>query len=112
MSKTLTSKPAADGFRMPGEFEPHRGCWMLWPRRPDNWRRAAQPAQQAFAAVAAAISRFEPVTVGAAAAEFDRARAALPPAVRIVELSSDDAWMRDVGPTCVVGDRGEVRGAY
>ena len=36
---------AADGLRMPGEFEPHRGCWMLWPRRPDNWRRAAQPAQ-------------------------------------------------------------------
>ena len=110
MAKTLTSKPAADGFRMPGEFEAHRGCWMLWPRRPDNWRREAEPAQRAFAAVAAAISRFEPVTVGAAAAEFDRARAALPPVVRVVELSSDDAWMRDVGPTCVVDDHGAVRG--
>ena len=33
-----TTTPAADGFRMPGEFEPHDGCWMIWPERPDNWR--------------------------------------------------------------------------
>ena len=38
MSTTLTTTPAADGFRMPGEFEPHSGCWMLWPERPSNWR--------------------------------------------------------------------------
>jgi agmatine deiminase len=110
MSMTLESTPAADGFRMPGEFEPHRGCWMLWPHRRDNWRDGALPAQRAFVAVAAAIARFEPVTVGAAAAQFEFARAALPAAVRVVELSSDDAWMRDVGPTCVVDDRGAVRG--
>jgi agmatine deiminase len=30
--------------------------------------------------------------------------------VRVVELSSNDAWMRDVGPTFVVNDRGGVRG--
>ncbi len=110
MSRTLTSTPAAHGFHMPGEFEPHRGCWMLWPTRPDNWRRGAAPAQHAFAAVAAAISRFEPVTVGASAAQYEAARALLDPAVRVVELSSDDAWMRDVGPTCVVDDHGAVRG--
>ncbi|TLZ15291.1 MAG: agmatine deiminase, partial [Gammaproteobacteria bacterium] len=38
MTRTLAGTPAADGFRMPGEFEPHAGCWMLWPERPDNWR--------------------------------------------------------------------------
>jgi len=110
MSRTLASTPTAHGFRMPGEFEPHRGCWMLWPVRPDNWRRGAAPAQRAFAAVAAVIARFEPVTVGASAAQYDAARALLDPAVRVVELSSDDAWMRDVGPTCVVDDHGAVRG--
>ena len=107
---TLDSTPRADGFRMPGEFEPHAGCWMIWPERPDNWRRSAGPAQAAFAAVAAAIAAAEPVTVGASDAQFERARAALSPAVRVVELSSDDAWMRDVGPTFVVGDGGERRG--
>jgi agmatine deiminase len=83
---------------------------MLWPSRPDNWREGGQPAQRAFAAVAAAIARFEPVTVGATAAQYEFARALLDPRVRLVELSSDDAWMRDVGPTCVVNRRGEVRG--
>lgn len=110
MSDPLTSTPSADGFRMPAEFEPHRGCWMLWPMRPDNWREAARPAQRAFAAVAHAIARFEPVTVGVAPSEFEMARRALEPRVRVLRLESDDAWMRDVGPTCVVGPRGEVRG--
>jgi len=64
MTGTLPGTPAADGFRMPGEFEPHAGCWMLWPERPDNWREAALPAQLAFVQVAAAIAQFEPLTVG------------------------------------------------
>ena len=49
--------------RMPAEWEPHKQCWMGWPLRPDNWRNNAQPAQEAFAAVIAAITAFEPVTV-------------------------------------------------
>jgi len=110
MTRTRASTPAADGFRMPAEFEPHRRCWMLWPERPDNWRAAARPAQLAFAQVAAAIGPFEPVTVGASAAHYTTARALLPETVRVVEMSHDDCWMRDVGPTCVVNTRGGVRG--
>jgi agmatine deiminase len=110
MTATLTGTPARDGFRMPAEGDPHEGCWMLWPERPDNWRRNAQPAQASFADVAAAISRFEPVTIGVSAALFDAARAQLPSRIRVVELSHDDAWMRDVGPTGVINDAGELRG--
>jgi len=110
MGDTLSSTPAADGYWMPAEFEPHAGCWMLWPERPDNWRARAVPAQRAFAAVAAAISRFEAVTVGASARQYPHARAALPPCVRLIEISSDDAWMRDVGPTFVTNAAGELRG--
>jgi agmatine deiminase len=97
---------------MPAEFEPHAGSWMLWPERPDNWRLHAVPAQRAFAAVAAAIARFEPVTVGASAAQFAHARAQLPQAVRVIELSSDDAWMRDVGPSFLVDAHGGLRGVH
>jgi agmatine deiminase len=110
MTATLDTTPAADGFRMPGEFEQHSGCWMLWPERPSNWRLGGKPAQVAFSAVATAIATSEPVTVAASAAQFMQARAMLPDAVRVVELSSDDAWMRDVGPTFVVDDRGQMRG--
>ncbi|HYC10504.1 MAG TPA: agmatine deiminase, partial [Steroidobacteraceae bacterium] len=110
MTLTLASTPAADGFRMPGEFAAHAGCWMLWPERPDNWREAARPAQLAFAQVAAAIAQFEPLTVGASSAHYRTARALLSERVRLVEMAHDDAWMRDVGPTCVVNGRGAVRG--
>jgi agmatine deiminase len=43
-------------------------------------------------------------------AEFERARAALSPSVRVVEISADDAWMRDIGPTFVVGGTESLRG--
>jgi agmatine deiminase len=110
LSATIPSTPAADGFHMPSEHEPHTGCWMAWPERPDNWREDARPAQEAFTAVATAISGSEPVTVGASDAQYERARAMLPAAVRVVELSSDDAWMRDIGPTFVVDGAGRRRG--
>jgi agmatine deiminase len=110
MSVTLTTTPGADGYRMPAEFEPHAGCWMLWPERPDNWRLAAEPARRAFAAVAEAISACEEVTVGASDAQFEQCRSLLPAAVRVVELSSDDAWMRDVGPTFLIDGHGGRRG--
>lgn len=95
---------------MPGEFEAHCGCWLVWPERPSNWRLGAKPAQEAFAAVATAIATAEPVTVAVSRGQFVNARSMLPDAVRLVEMSSDDAWMRDVGPTFVVDRGGEVRG--
>jgi agmatine deiminase len=110
VSVTLDSTPAADGFRMPGEFEPHSGCWMIWPERPDNWRLGAKPAQETYAAVAAAIAVSEPVTMAVSDAQFDHCRSLLPASVRVVELSTDDAWIRDTGPTFLVDGDGGRRG--
>jgi agmatine deiminase len=110
VSATLATTPAADGFRMPGEFEPHAGCWIAWPERTDNWRLGAKPAQQAYAAVAEALSASEPVTVAVSDAQFEHCRSVLSPRIRVVEISADDAWIRDTGPTFVVDDRGERRG--
>ncbi len=94
MSRTLKSTPLEDGYRMPAEFEPHKGCWMLWPERTDNWRLGAKPAQKAFANVATAISRFEYMTMCVSQRQFFNARNILPDYIRIVEISSNDAWMR------------------
>lgn len=110
MSETLASTPAADGYRMPGEFEPHSGCWLAWPERPDNWRLGAKPAQEAYAAVAEAIAVSEPVTMAVSDAQFEHCRSVLSPAIRVVEISTDDAWIRDMGPTFVIDDRGGRRG--
>jgi agmatine deiminase len=110
VSATIASTPAADGYRMPAEWEPHAGCWMAWPERPDNWRDGARPAQEAYAAVAEAIAVAEPVTVAVSAAQFQRCRGLLSRAIRVVEMSSDDAWMRDIGPSFLLDSNGGTRG--
>ncbi len=97
---------------MPGEFEAHSRCWMLWPERKDNWRQNAVPAKIAFALVAKAIARFEPVMMGVSKKEYDNAAELLSSvsSVTLVEMEADDAWMRDVGPSFVKNRQGEVRG--
>lgn len=107
--KTLTSKPCDDGFHMPAEFEEHEGCWMIWPQRSDNWRLGAKPAQQVFCEVAKAISEFEAVTICVNGEQYGHARAVLPDHIRVVEMSSNDAWVRDSGPTFVSNGK-ELRG--
>ncbi|HEV7163467.1 MAG TPA: agmatine deiminase [Solirubrobacteraceae bacterium] len=110
MNATIPSTPAADGFRMPGEFEAHSGCWMVWPERPDNWRLGAKPAQHAYAAVAEAIAPSDPVTMAVSDAQYEHCRTMLSSSIRVVEVSCDDAWIRDTGPTFVIDDAGARRG--
>jgi agmatine deiminase len=62
----------------------------------------ARPAQDAFVAVAEAVARSEPVTVLASARQWENARAACSDAIRVIEVTTDDAWVRDTGPTFVV----------
>ncbi len=104
------STPREQGFAMPAEWAPHAGCWMIWPERADNWRLGAKPAQAAFSAVATAIARFEPVTMLVSAAQYAQARAMLPGAVRVVEMSTNDAWARDVGASFLLDASGALGG--
>ncbi|MGI6153399.1 MAG: agmatine deiminase [Christensenellaceae bacterium] len=109
--KVYNTTPKEDGFRMPGEFEHHDGCWMLWPQRPDNWRMGGKPAQKVFVEVAKAINQYEPVTIGVNEDQYENCRGMIPDDIRVVELSNDDSWIRDCGATFVVNDKtGEVRG--
>ena len=41
--------------------------------------------------------------------QYDKARAMLPADIRLVEMSSNDAWCRDCGPTFLVNDNGGIR---
>lgn len=110
MAQNLNGTPRSDGFYMPGEFEQHEGCWMSWPERTDNWRLGGKPAQKAFAEVANTIAEYEQVTMCVSHQQFEAARELLSPEVRLVEMSLDDSWMRDIGPTFVVNDAGDIRG--
>ena len=103
------STPRQDGFRMPGEFEPQKQIFMLWPVRTDNWRDGAKPAQKAFRDVACAIREFEPVTVCVPPEQYANARGQLPSDIRVVEMTSNDAWTRDCGPTTPIDAKGHTR---
>ncbi len=105
---TPPRSPTAFPCRPSSRRTPAAGCSGR--NAPTTGALGAQPAQRAFAEVAAAIARFEPVTVGRLAGHFEFARAQLPPHVRVVEISHDDSWMRDVGPTFVTNKKGVKRG--
>lgn len=107
--KTLESTPKQDGYRMPGEFEAHKGVYILWPQRPDNWRNGGKPAQKQFVEVAKAISQFEHVTVGVNDDQYENAVNQLPDNIEVVELSNNDSWIRDCGATFVKNDQGGLR---
>jgi agmatine deiminase len=107
--RIIGTTPKHDGFRMPGEFEPQEKVWMIWPERPDNWRNGAKPAQKAYANVAKAISEFTPVTMLVSAKQYVNCRQHLPEYIKVIEMSNDDAWCRDSGPSFLVNDNGERR---
>lgn len=111
--------PLVDHFFMPPEFGPQEAIWMAFPTRGDIWRDDGFYAQVAFLQVAAAIARFQAVRllvplgqyknvvqrVGEMIADAHR--------VRVIEMSYDDAWMRDIGPSFLVNDdRSELRGVH
>ncbi|MDE6732820.1 MAG: agmatine deiminase [Oscillospiraceae bacterium] len=105
----INSTPRADGFYMPAEWEPHGGCVMIFPERSDSWQYGGYAARAAFVRVASAIAESEKVTVCASEKQYENARRMLPPHIRVVEMSSNDAWARDYAPTFVTDGR-EIRG--
>lgn len=98
--------PAALGYRMPAEWEPHAATWLTWPRRegisfPDSYDRV----MPAFAQMVDALADSEPVHINVCdeAHEKDvrkilarhRARATH---ITFHQNPSNEPWCRDHGP--------------
>lgn len=98
---------------MPGEFEPHEGCIMIWPERPGSWRNGAREARRAFRDVIAAIAESEHVYVAVSEASMLSAKELLcgkeqwQKNVTLFMAETDDAWARDVAPTFVRKEDGK-----
>ena len=95
-------------YRMPGEFDAHEGCVMIWPERPGSWAYGAKDARKAFAKIAEAIAEGEDVYMfsrtfcpGVCKGSFS----GKPEKIHILPIETDDAWARDVGPTFVKNAR-------
>lgn len=95
---------------MPGEFELHAGCILIWPERPGSWRNGAKEARRAFREVIRAIAESEPVYLAVGKAGMLSAKEMLAELredtslcpVTLFPAETDDAWARDVAPTFLV----------
>ncbi len=95
---------------LPAEWEAQDAVMLAWPHEQTDWLERLGEAQQTFAEIIRAISRFEPVLLivpnktqvlqqlQAANIDFDQ--------VRLYELPSNDTWSRDFGPLTVRTDQG------
>ena len=106
------TRPSDKGFYMPPEWAPHKRTWMEWPCREGLWEDGLDAAREAYAEVARAIARFEPVTMIANPENVAEVslHCGSGSGVGTHPLEHDDSWMRDNGPTFVVDGKGTIGG--
>jgi agmatine deiminase len=101
--------PVDEGFTMPAEWAPHARCWMAWPCHSKTFSDL-EAARDAYAEIARAISRFEPLTMIANRDDAEDARKRCGDGIEVLALEIDDSWTRDTGPTYLVDGRGGLGG--
>lgn len=101
---TPRTSPADAGFTMPPEWAPQSATWLSWPLSETIWTGWKKEVNTAMATFAAAISRFQPVCINAAAEahamirdQLNRARADLDQ-ITLFDHPTNDVWCRDHGP--------------
>lgn len=102
LAGTARGEDAPTHWQMPEEGERHAATWMAFGASPNIWgKRLAGVAQDNLAAVARAISAFEPVNMLVRAADYDIAAQKCGPKVKLLVQPIDDLWIRDSGPVFV-----------
>jgi len=103
---TLFHHLAVKGYRMPAEWEPHRGTWLSYPHNPKSFFTALKGAQEAFADMIMHLAKVEEVHVNVNDEAMERAlvgklkKRHVTANVFLHRFSTNDAWCRDHG--CIV----------
>jgi agmatine/peptidylarginine deiminase len=104
----MTSK-----FRLPAEWEPQSAVLIAWPHAGTDWAARLAEVETTYVALAAAVTRFEPLvivvandTVKARATELLSGARVDMGMVRLVQRDYDDTWLRDSGPITLLDDAG------
>lgn len=90
-------------FRFPAEWEPHAATWLTWPHNGETWPRNLKSAQAEFETFARTLAEVEDVRIlatGELATELKQ-RFQQQPRIQIVNVPTNDSWIRDYGPTFV-----------
>jgi agmatine deiminase len=101
----MTATPAELGYRMPAEWEPHRGTWLSWPHKEASWPGKFDPVPAIFAGMVRHLADHEEVHINVAgpAMEQDVRRLLADSGadcgnVYFHYIPTNDAWCRDHGP--------------
>ncbi|MBA3659707.1 MAG: agmatine deiminase family protein, partial [Gemmatimonadales bacterium] len=62
----LTASPAELGYRMPAEWERHRGTWLSWPHKEASWPDKFGPVPGIFASMVRELADHEQVHINVA----------------------------------------------
>jgi agmatine deiminase len=107
----MTSQtPAALGYRMPAEWEPHIATWLSWPRRegisfPDSFDRVMPALRAMVAALIESEQVFINVCSGAHEAEARHVLHGLPmERISFHMILTNEPWCRDHGPIFLTRD--------
>lgn len=98
-------------WRMPSETAPQERIFMGFPPLGELFgatHDAALVARTAWSEVANTIAGFLPVEMVVAPGDQEVARSMLTSSIQLHEAPLDEAWMRDFGPTFVVGENGQL----
>jgi len=90
--------------RMPAETAPHERTLIAWPteeRRATLWHSQLEPARDAHAQLARAITMYEPATMIVHPDDVIDAKERCSDRVDLLPLEIDDSWIRDNGPIIV-----------
>jgi agmatine deiminase len=95
--------------RWPAEWEPHAATWLAWPHAPDTWPDRLDAVERAYVEIVRALQGRELVRIAVEGdARRERARRLLGAGgvdpdrgIELVDLPTDDAWLRDTGPIFV-----------
>jgi agmatine deiminase len=106
--KPTPGSPAALGYRMPAEWERHRATWLSWPHKEESWPGKLAAIPPIWVRMARELTVGETVCILVnESAPATRVRELLREGgvdlerVRLYEVATDDAWMRDHGPTFI-----------
>ena len=109
--------PRQDGYYMLAESHPHSACWMAWPsskktyaEAPEGRDIAFEKAKMAYSKVANAIAGFEPVNMLSNKADVADVKRLCSSSIHVIEVETDDGWLRDSGPTFVINKKKELAG--
>lgn len=100
--------PSALGYRLPAEWEPHAATWIAWPHRRATFLGPFAQIPRAYARIVRTLARHEPVRVIGSGAVLDEASGMVggAPGVTLVDIPTNDSWIRDTGPVFLVPGQG------